>query len=318
MMKLSLLAKELGLDFKGRDFEVEGFSTLENASTSHIVFFNDGKLSQKLKTTEAGAVLVSEEFKDLVPKNSVALVCDDPHLYMAKASKFFVKRAFESGKNIVSDNAFVAEGVFIGKGTVIEEGVVIHPNVTIGANVKIEEGSVIYPGVSVYDDTKIGKNCIIHSGVVLGGDGFGYAHTKTGEHIKIYHSGNLILEDEVEIGSNSTVDRAVFGSTVIKRGTKIDNLVQIGHNCELGEGCILVSQVGLSGSTTLGRNVIMGGQSATAGHLKIGDFAMIAARGGVSKSIEGGKTYGGFPLMLQKDWLKQQIKISKFFKKDRK
>jgi UDP-3-O-[3-hydroxymyristoyl] glucosamine N-acyltransferase len=123
------------------------------------------------------------------------------------------------------------------------------------------------------------------------------------------------LEDDVEIGSCSTVDRAVFGTTIIKKGTKVDNLVQIAHNCELGEGCIIVSQTGISGSTTLGRNVIMGGQSATSGHLSIGDFATIAARGGVSKSLPGGKIYGGFPILLQKDWLKLQAKISRFFTK---
>ncbi len=315
-MKLSNLAKELNLSFEGTDIDIEGFATLQSAKSSNIVFFNDPKLEEKLKETKAGVVLTEERYKELVPENSIALVCDNPHLYMAKASKFFVKKAFKEGEYIVSDKAMVSRSSFIGKDTQIEEGVVIHPNVTVGANVKIEKGSVIYPGVTIYDDTKIGKNCIIHAGVILGGDGFGYAHTDTGEHIKIYHSGNLLLEDDVEIGSNSTVDRAVFGSTVIKKGTKIDNLVQIGHNCELGEGCIIVSQAGLSGSTKLGRNVIMGGQSATAGHLEIGDFAVIAARGGVSKSIKGGKTYGGFPLMLQKDWLKKQAKISKFFRKD--
>ena len=132
--------------------------------------------------------------------------------------------------------------------------------------------------------------------------------------MKIYHNGNVILEDSVEIGANSTIDRAVFGSTIIKKGTKIDNLVQIGHNCQVGEHCILVSQSGISGSTNLGRNVIMGGQSAVAGHIEIGDFAVIAARGGVTKTLEGGKTYGGFPLMLQKEWLKKQAKIKKLLK----
>ncbi|MDR0666506.1 MAG: UDP-3-O-(3-hydroxymyristoyl)glucosamine N-acyltransferase, partial [Campylobacteraceae bacterium] len=118
------------------------------------------------------------------------------------------------------------------------------------------------------------------------------------------------------IGACTTVDRAVFGSTVIKRGTKIDNLVQIGHNCELGEHCVIVSQTGLAGSSILGRNVVMGGQSAASGHLKIGDFAVIAARGGVSKSLEGGKTYSGFPIMLHKEWLKMQSKLMRFFKKE--
>jgi UDP-3-O-[3-hydroxymyristoyl] glucosamine N-acyltransferase len=150
---------------------------------------------------------------------------------------------------------------------------------------------------------------------VIGSDGFGYAHTTDGAHIKIYHNGKVVLEDNVEIGANSCVDRAVFGQTLIKEGTKIDNLVQIGHNVEVGARCILVSQSGISGSTKLGRNVVMGGQSATAGHLVIGDFATIAARGGVTKSIKGGEVYSGFPLIKHKDWLKLQAKISKFFNK---
>jgi UDP-3-O-[3-hydroxymyristoyl] glucosamine N-acyltransferase len=206
--------------------------------------------------------------------------------------------------------------VVIGSGSVIEEGTEIMPNVTIGANVKIGKNVKIFPNVVVYDDSIIQDNCIIQAGAIIGSDGFGYAHTKMGEHIKIYHSGNVILEENVEVGSNTTIDRAVFGSTIIQKGTKIDNLVQIGHNCEIGQACILVAQTGISGSTKLGRNVIMGGQSATAGHLEIGDFATIAARGGVSKSIEGGKIYGGFPLTLQNEWLKTQAKLAKFFKKN--
>ena len=189
----------------------------------------------------------------------------------------------------VSHNSRIGLNVVIGSGTIIEEGADIMPNVTIGANVRIGRNVRIFPNVVIYDDSIIKEGCIIQAGAIIGSDGFGYAHTKMGEHIKIHHSGNVILEEDVEVGSNSTIDRAVFGSTIIKKGTKIDNLVQIGHNCEIGQACILVAQTGISGSTKLGRNVVMGGQSATAGHLEIGDFATIAARGGVSKSIEGGK-----------------------------
>ncbi|MDO5046902.1 MAG: UDP-3-O-(3-hydroxymyristoyl)glucosamine N-acyltransferase, partial [Campylobacter sp.] len=140
---------------------------------------------------------------------------------------------------------------------------------------------------------------------------------KTGEHIKIYHNGNVILEDFVEIGACTTIDRGVFEPTIIKRHTKIDNLVQIGHNCELGQGCLIVAQTGLAGSTKLGRNVVMGGQSGTAGHLKVGDFAQIAARGGVSKDIEGGKKYAGaYPIMELGEFFKLQAKILRFFKKN--
>jgi UDP-3-O-[3-hydroxymyristoyl] glucosamine N-acyltransferase len=152
---------------------------------------------------------------------------------------------------------------------------------------------------------------MIHSGSAVGSDGFGYAHTKTGEHVKLYQNGNVVIEDDVEIGANTTIDCAVFGSTVIKRGTKIDNLVQIGHNCIVGEHTIMVSQSGIAGSTTLGRNVVMGGQAAAAGHLSIASFTTLAARSGVTKSIIKGGIYSGFPLMEHKLWLKLQAKLAK-------
>lgn len=316
-MKLSLLAQSLHLTFDGQDFDVVSFSTLKEATPSHIAFFENPKLLDDLKHTRAGAVILASKYQEFLPSTSQALISDQPHLSMAYASKFFAKDAFDTSlPSTISAHAKIAPSVVIGSGSVIEEGVRVMPNVTIGANVRIGKNVVIFPNVVIYDDSVIHEGCIIQAGAIIGSDGFGYAHTKLGEHIKIYHSGNVILEANVEVGSNTTIDRAVFGSTVIKKGTKIDNLVQIGHNCEIGEACILVAQTGISGSTKLGRNVVMGGQSATAGHLEIGDFATIAARGGVSKSIEGGKIYGGFPLTLQNEWLKTQAKIAKFFKKN--
>ena len=173
---------------------------------------------------------------------------------------------------------------------------------------------MIHANAVIYNDTIIGERCVIHANAVIGSDGFGYAHTKTGEHVKIYHNGNVVLQDEVEIGACTTIDRAVFGSTIVKRGSKIDNLVQIGHNCELGQNCLIVSQVGLAGSTTLGRNVVMGGQSGSGGHVSVGDFAQIAARGGISKDLTGGKNYAGHPIMELSEWFKLQAKIVRFFK----
>ena len=181
---------------------------------------------------------------------------------------------------------------------------------------EIGEGTILYPNVVVYRDCKIGKNCIIHAGTVIGSDGYGFAHTKDGKHVKIYQNGNVVIEDEVEIGANCTIDRAVFGTTLIKSGTKLDNLIQIGHNCEIGQNVLMASQVGISGSTKLGKNVVMGGQSATAGHLEIGDFATIAARGGVTKSLKGGKTYAGFPVMEHRLWLKLQAMLARMAKRD--
>lgn len=316
-MLLSDLASKIGLEFSGSDFDVASFATLKEATHQNIVYFDNPKLLDDLAHTKAGAIIISKKFYEFAPTTAQILLSDNPHLSMAYASYYFAKKEFSQDTTpVVSPKSSIAPNVFIGGGTTIEEGVCIMPNVTIGANVFIGKNVTIYPNAVIYDHTHIKEGCIINAGVVIGSDGFGYAHTRSGEHIKIYHSGNVILEENVEIGANSTIDKAVFGSTIIKKGTKIDNLVQIAHNCEIGQHTLLAAQVGLSGSTKLGRNVVMGGQSASAGHLEIGDFATIAGRGGVSKSIDGGKTYGGFPLTLQSDWLKMQAKITRFFKKN--
>ncbi|WP_041666527.1 UDP-3-O-(3-hydroxymyristoyl)glucosamine N-acyltransferase [Sulfurospirillum deleyianum] len=316
-MKLSFLAQTMQLAFEGEDKEVRSFAPLKDATSEHISFLSDPKLLDDLKTTKAGAVIVSPAFEGFVPSHCRLLVSDNPYLSMAYASKLFAKAPFDTSMpSNISPKAHVSHHVSIGSRSVVEEGSYIMPNVSIGADVRIGKNVTIYPNVVIYDNAIIGDSCMIQAGAVIGSDGFGYAHTKTGEHVKIYHHGNVILEEEVEIGANSTIDRAVFGSTIIKKGTKIDNLVQIGHNCEVGAYSIIVAQAGLAGSSKLGRNVVMGGQSATAGHLEIGDFATIAARGGVSKSIEGGKVYGGFPLTLQSEWLKNNAKLARFFKKN--
>jgi len=317
-MKLSAICEKFGLEFFGEDREIIGFQTLDNATKNHIVYLENEKLLNALNSTKAGAAIVMEKHKKYVPNSSSIIISQNPHLTMAVLSEFFAPKIIgrSDKKPAISKNATIMQNVYIGNGSIIKDNVTLMHGVYIGENVEIEEGSLLHPNVVVYNDTKIGKNCIILANSTIGSDGFGYAHTKEGAHVKIYHTGNVILEDSVEIGANTTIDRAVFGSTIIKKGTKIDNLVQIGHNCELGENTIIVSQVGLSGSTKTGRNVVMGGQSGTAGHLTIGDFATIAGRGGVTKSIEGSKIYSGNPCMLHKDWLKIQARMIKFFTKE--
>ncbi len=316
-MRIKELLKKLNIDYKGEDFEVEGISTLQEANQKEISFLENPKYLKFLPKTKAKAVFIKEEFVKYLPKDSYPIVCENPYLSMAYASKFFAKKIIRDKEfdSKIDSSCHIDPKAHIGVNTIIEENTIILAGAVIGDNVKIGKNCIIYPNVTIYNDTIIGNNCKIHAGSVIGSDGFGYAHTKDGKHIKIYHNGNVIIEDDVEIGANTTIDRAVFGSTVIKQGSIIDNLVQIGHNCQIGENCIIVAQTGLSGSSKLGRNVIMGGQSATAGHLEIGDFAIIAARGGVTKSIKGNETYSGFPLMKHKDWLKLQATLSKFLKK---
>lgn len=315
-MHLSELAQTLGLSFEGEDRQIRGINTLKDAGEEEISFFDNPKYLSQLEETKAAAVLLAPQYRSHLPEGVAALVHEEPYLKMAEASRLFQKPLLrpEAGKPRVAESATIAEHVHIGHGTVIGEKVTVLSGAVIGEEVVIGEGSIIHPNVTLYNDVQIGQNCIVHAGTVIGSDGFGYAHTKTGEHVKIYHNGNVVLEDNVEIGANTTIDRAVFGTTRIRRGSKIDNLIQIGHNCEVGENSILVSQVGLSGSTKLGRNVVMGGQSATSGHLEIADFVTVAARGGVTKSIKEKDIYSGFPLMRHKDWLRLQAKIAKLLK----
>ena len=295
--------------------KIKGINTLQDAKEDEISFLENKKYEKYLKNTKAAAVLIRKEDAKNLPDGVIPLITDEPYLKLALLTKLFVNPAWEDGGYQINTTAKIHPSVVIGKGARIGANVEIMPNVTIAPFVEIDEGCVIYPNVTIYRDTKIGKNVKIHAGCVIGSDGFGYAHTKDGKHIKIYHLGRVVIEDDVEIGANTTIDRAVFGETRIKKGSIIDNLVQIGHNCEIGEYSILVSQVGLSGSTKLGRNVTMGGQSATAGHLEIAPFTTIAARGGVTKSIKKAGIYSGFPLMPHKTWLKLQALLSRLLKK---
>jgi len=310
-MKLSQIASYIGLEYSA-EIEIVGINTLKDAKENELTFLDNSKYLNDLKTTKAAAVLLTDENAAHAPSGVTVLVTNEPYLKLALATKLFARPAFEVGKpESIDESAQIMPNAYIGKGAKVGKNSVIMSGAYIGDYAAIGDNTIIYPNVTVYRECIVGNDCILHAGCVIGSDGFGFAHTKTGEHVKIYQNGIAIVEDGVEIGANTTVDRAVFGVTRIKRGVKIDNLVQIGHNCEIGEYSILVSQSGVAGSTTLGRNVVMGGQSASAGHLSIGAFATIAARGGITKSIEGGKTYSGFPLMEHKEWLKLQARIGK-------
>lgn len=310
-MKLSEVAAAIGLE-NGERIEITSINTLKDAVEGELSFLDNPKYINDLKSTKATAVILTAENAAYLPNDVIGLITPEPYLKLALATKLFAKPPFEVGEaEYIDESAKIMPNAYIGKGATIGKNSVIMSGAYIGDYAKIGENTVIYPNAIIYRDCHVGNNCIIHAGAVIGSDGFGFAHTKTGEHVKIYQNGIAIIEDDVEIGANTTIDRAVFGVTRVKRGVKIDNLVQIGHNCEIGEYSIIVSQSGIAGSTTLGRNVVMGGQSASAGHLSVGAFATIAARGGITKSIDGGKTYSGFPLMEHKEWLKLQAKISR-------
>jgi len=314
--KLSTIAKELNLTFQGDDIDIDGIHTLSEATPTQLSFFNDKKYLANLPTTKAGAVLIDEENAKFLPETTVALITDEAYLKLALASRLFAPTiTTQNTTPDMGEGCDIDASVHFGKEVVLGDNVTILAGCYLGDGVVIGDNTLLHPNVTLYHGTKVGSDCIIHSGTVIGCDGYGFAHTKQGEHVKIYQNGHVVIEDHVEIGANCTIDRAVFGITHIRQGTKLDNLIQIAHNCDVGEHTLMAAQVGLAGSSTLGRNVVMGGQSATAGHLEIGAFATIAGKGGVTKSLEGGKTYAGFPAIEIRLWRRMQAALMRLVKK---
>ena len=316
-MRLKEIAKIIGADFSGEDIEITAMNTLKDASKNELSFVSNAKYVKDIKISTAGVIIVDSKTAEYVPDTCIALIVENPYWEMAILSKYFAPLIEDEtlAPAVIGEGSSVSPKAEIANGAVVGKNCTILAHVYIGAETVIGDNTVIYPNVTVYRDCKIGSDCMIHANTVIGSDGFGFATNKLGQHKKIYQNGNVVLEDDVEIGSNTSIDRAVFGSTLIKQGVRIDNLVQVGHNCEIGEYCVMVSQSGTAGSTKLGRNVVMGGQSATAGHLEIAAFTTLAARSGVTKSIkESGLTFAGFPLMEHRAWLKLQGKIARLLK----
>jgi UDP-3-O-[3-hydroxymyristoyl] glucosamine N-acyltransferase len=313
--KLSQITKELNIDLNGNDINIDGIHTLSEATPTQLSFFNDSKYASQLSDTKAGAVLIDEKHAKLLPDATIALITDEAYLKLAYASKFFAhKLESKGGHPAMGEGCDIDKRVRFGKNVTLGENVTILAGCYVGDNITVGSNTLLHPNVTLYHGTQIGENCIIHSGTVIGCDGYGFAHTKLGEHVKIYQNGNVVIEEDVEIGANCAIDRAVFGTTYIRKGTKLDNLIQIAHNCDVGEHTLMAAQVGLAGSSTLGRNVVMGGQSATAGHLEVGAFATIAGKGGVTKSLEGGKMYAGFPAIEIRLWRKMQAALMRLVK----
>ncbi len=285
------------------ELEISGVAGLSEAGPGEISFLANPKYKNFLKSTQASAIVTSEKIENSSP----FAVIRHPHPYLAFSQ--IVKLFYPERKTypaeihptaILEKNLKLGLGVHIGAYAVVENevqignGSAVLSGCFIGEKTKIGENCLIYPNVTVRENIIIGNNVIIHCGAVIGSDGFGFAFDGK-VHQKIPQIGNVIIEDEVEIGANVTIDRAALGSTRVGRGSKIDNLVQIGHSVEIGENCILVAQVGIGGSTKLGKYVTLGGQAGLVGHIEIGDKAMVGAQGGVTKSIPAGMVVSGYP-----------------------
>ncbi|MBL4862943.1 MAG: UDP-3-O-(3-hydroxymyristoyl)glucosamine N-acyltransferase [Crocinitomicaceae bacterium] len=299
--------------------EVNTLAKIEEGEPGALSFLANGKYEEYIYNTGSSICIVNNTFVPAqpIPESLTLIKVEDAYSCFAKLLEVYdtmnkqepriESPSFMDETASVGDDLYLGAFAYIGANTTVGKGVSIYPNVNIGANVEIGDGTVIYAGATIYRDCKIGKNCIIHSGAVIGADGFGFAPDENGEFQKIPQIGNVIIEDNVDVGANATIDRATMGSTIIRRGAKIDNLVQIGHNVEVGKNTAMAAQVGIAGSCKVGDNVLIGGQVGLAGHLKVGDRVRIAAQSGIPGDIKDDGVVMGSPAFDSNEYKKSYL-----------
>lgn len=331
---MEITAKELASIVNGTvegnpDARVSTFSKIEEAGASSLTFLANPKYTHYLYDTKAGIALVSSDFEaeHPLPETLTLVRVADPYNTLAHLMQYVA--SLKPKPTGIEQPCFIAEGVelpddiyigafaYIGKGAQLAKGVSIYPQAYVGDGVTIGEGSTIYAGAKIYPDCKIGRNCIIHSGAVIGADGFGFAPGSDG-YSKIPQMGNVVIEDNVEIGANTCIDRATMGHTVVGSGTKLDNMVQVAHNVVIGKNNVFAAQVGIAGSTHIGDNNMVGGQVGFAGHINIGSRNQIGAQSGIPNNVGDGKRLMGYPAVDSITFARNQVyikRLAELFKK---
>lgn len=300
---------------------IENYSKIEEATDGCLTFLANPKYTHYIYSTKATAVLVRKDFKPEYELSTTLIRVDDPYETLAMllnmvSSQEPVKKGLEQPCHIapgvnVPDDAYVGAFAYIGRNVTIGKNVKIYPQVYVGDDVTIGDDVILYPGVKVYHGCKIGNRCIVQSGAVIGADGFGFAPKEDGTYEKIAQIGIVILEDDVEIGANTTIDRATMGSTIVKRGAKLDNLIQVAHNVEIGENTVMAAQVGVAGSTKIGKNNMVGGQVGFAGHITVGDNNGIGAQSGIPNNLGSNLRVIGSPAINALDFARNQVYIKR-------
>ena len=300
-------------------------SKIENGEKNSISFLGNPKYNNYLYSSKSSIVLIQNEFELEKPVVPTLIRVKDPNESFSILLEHFSRKKTNlygiSENSVIKDNVNYGDDLYFGDYSIcnsystIGKNVKIYSQVYIGESVVIGNNVVIHPGVKIYDRSIIGNNCIIHSGSVIGSDGFGFNLDSTGKQKKVFHNGNVILEDNVEIGANCTIDKATLGSTILKNGVKLDNLIQIAHNVEIGENTVIAACSGIAGSTTVGKNCMIGGQVGISGHLKIGDRVMIQAKSGVLKNIKSDTSIMGYPAINYMDYNKSYVHFKNLPKK---
>jgi UDP-3-O-[3-hydroxymyristoyl] glucosamine N-acyltransferase len=297
---------------------VSNFSKIEEGTPGTLTFLANPKYTEYIYTTQASIVLVNNDFVPEKEIRSTLIQVEDSYSALAFLLRLVEnmqpKKGGISSSAFIADNAVIGDNSYIGAFTVIESkakignNAQIYPQAYIGDNVRIGDNVTIYPGVKIHKDCVIGNNCTFHAGAVIGSDGFGFAPDADGVYHRVPQLGSVVIEDDVEIGANTTIDRATMGSTLIKKGVKLDNLIQIAHNVEVGENTVMAALTGIAGSTKIGKQCMFGGQSGAVGHLTIADGSIFAARTGVSNNVkEPNQAFHNYPHMKAKDFQKSHV-----------
>jgi UDP-3-O-[3-hydroxymyristoyl] glucosamine N-acyltransferase len=305
------------------EITVKGLSKIEEGTEGTLSFLSNPKYEEYIYTTGASICIVNNTFSPIkeLPSSLTLVKVEDAYSCFAKLLEFYDQMRKKEPKieapSFISETATIGSDLYlgafgyIGEGSKIGNNVVIYPHVYIGENVLIGDNCVLHPGATIYADCILGNNCTIHAGTIIGSDGFGFAPNENGEFQKIPQIGNVIIEDNVEIGSNCTIDRATMGSTVIRKGVKLDNLVQVAHNVEIGKNTVMAAQVGVAGSAKIGENVMIGGQAGISGHIHIADGTKIVAQSGIPNTVRKADTLMGSPGIPLEDFKKSYFGFRK-------
>ncbi|MCO5723579.1 UDP-3-O-(3-hydroxymyristoyl)glucosamine N-acyltransferase [Robiginitalea marina] len=296
---------------------VHKLSKIEEGQAGSLTFLANPKYTHYIYSTEASIILVNRDFVPEQQLSSTLIKVDDAYKAFSKLLSYYnqVKNNKSGLENPIyisetatyGDNFYLGAFSYLGSNVEIGSNVKIYPNVFIGDNVKIGDDTTIFAGAKIYSETVIGKHCTIHSGVILGADGFGFTPDENGEFSKVPQTGNVILEDHVDVGAGTTIDRATLGSTILRRGVKLDNQIQIAHNVEIGEHTVIAAQTGIAGSAKIGRNCMIGGQVGIVGHIVIGDRVKIQAQSGIGRNVKDDEVLQGSPALAYGDYNKSYV-----------